>query len=146
MVPERQSRSRGHLPTIAANKVGAYSCDGHRNQLRRLRIRSSARLDFSVNATVAFKKVTFNRKKGTATLRVAVTGTGRLDVYGKGVANAQRKHATGTAKIIVRTSGKARIKLKNTGKAKVKATISYTPEGGKAIKRRKTVVLKKKLR
>ena len=89
---------------------------------------------------------TFNRKKGTATLRVAVTGSGRLDVYGKGVANAQRKHATGTAKITVRTSGKARIKLKNTGKAKVKATVSYTPEGGKAIKRRKTIVLKKKLR
>ncbi len=69
-----------------------------------------------------------------------------MDVYGKGVANALRKRATGTAKITVKTSGKARIKLKNTGKAKVKATVPYTPEGGKAIKRRKTIVLKKKLR
>ena len=68
-------------------------------------------IDFSVNATVGFKKVTFNRKKGTATLRVALTGKGRLDVYGKGVANAQRKHAQGTTKITVRTSGKALIKL-----------------------------------
>ena len=51
-----------------------------------------------------------------------------------------------TTKITVRTSGKARIKLANTGKARVKATIAYTPEGGKAIKRRKTIVLKKKLR
>jgi hypothetical protein len=49
----------------------------------------------------------------------------------------------GTAKIVIRSSGKARIKLRNTGKAKVKATIAYTPEGGKAIKRRKTIVLKK---
>ena len=51
---------------------------------------------------------------------------------------------TGTAKIVVRTSGKARIKLRDTGRARVKATIAYTPEGGKAIKRRKTIVLKKK--
>lgn len=131
-------------PSFTAHKVGAYSCvvtaanfAGSENAV--------SDIDFSVNATVAFRKVTFNRRKGTAILRVAVTGAGRLDVYGKGVANAQRKHATGTAKITVRTSGKARIKLRNTGKAKVKARISYTPEGGKAIKRFKTIVLKKKL-
>lgn len=131
--------------TTVANKVGAYTCDVTATNFAGSEAWTSP-LEFSVNATVAFKKVTFNRKRGTATLRVAVTGSGRLDVYGKGVANAQRKHAAGTAKIIVRTSGKARIKLKNTGKAKVKATVSYTPEGGKAIKRRKTIVLKKKLR
>jgi DNA-binding beta-propeller fold protein YncE len=131
--------------SFTVNKVGTYSCvvtatnyAGTENAV--------SPIDFSVNATVGFKKVTFNRKKGTATLRVAVTGSGRLDVYGKGVANAQRKHASGTVKIVVRSSGKARIKLNNTGKAKIKATISYTPEGGKAIKRRKTVVLKKKLK
>ena len=131
--------------SIVANKVGTYSCvvtatnfagsDAAVNDI-----------DFSVNATVAFKKTTFNRKKGTAIVRVAVTGAGRLDAYGKGVANASRKHVSGTAKIVVRASGKALIKLRNTGKAKVKATIAYTPEGGKAIKRRKTVALKKKMR
>lgn len=132
-------------PSFTANKVGTYSCVVTATNYAGSESAVSA-IDFSVNATVGFKKVTFNRRKGTATLRVAVTGSGRLDVYGKGVANAQRKHATGTAKITIRTSGKARIKLKNTGKAKVKATVSYTPEGGKAIKRRKTIVLKKKLR
>jgi hypothetical protein len=131
--------------TTVASKVGAYTCDVTATNFAGSEAWTSP-LEFNVNATVAFKKVTFNRKKGTATLRVAVTGSGRLDVYGKGVANAQRKHAAGTAKITVRTSGKARIKLKNTGKAKVKATVSYTPDGGKAIKRRKTIVLKKKLR
>jgi len=131
--------------TTMASKVGAYTCDVTATNFAGSEAWTSP-LEFSVNATVAFKKVTFNRKKGTATLRVAVTGSGRLDVYGKGVANAQRRHATGTAKITIKTSGKARIKLKNTGKAKVKATVSYTPEGGKAIKRRKTIVLKKKLR
>ncbi len=132
-------------PSFTASKVGTYSCVVTATNFAGSENAVSA-IDFSVNATVAFKKVTFNRKKGTATLRVAVTGAGRLDVYGKGVANAQRKHAQGTAKIAVRTSGKARIKLMNTGKAKVKARISYTPEGGKAIKRFKTIVLKKKLR
>jgi DNA-binding beta-propeller fold protein YncE len=128
--------------SITANKVGTYSCIVTATNYAGTENMVSA-IDFSVNATVTFKKVTFNRKKGTATLRVAVTGAGRLDVYGKGVANAQKKHARGTAKITVRTSGKARIKLNNTGKAKVKPTVSYTPEGGKAIKRRKTIVLKK---
>lgn len=131
--------------TTVASKVGAYTCDVTATNFAGSETWTSP-LEFSLNATIAFKKVTFNRKKGTATLRVAVTGSGRLDVYGKGVANAQRKHAAGTATITIRTSGKARIKLKNTGKARVKATISYTPEGGKAIKRRKTIVLKKKLR
>jgi carbon monoxide dehydrogenase subunit G len=132
-------------PSFAAKKVGAYGCvvtaanyAGTENAV--------SPIDFSVNATVKFGKVTFNRKKGTATLRVAVTGAGRLDVYGKGVANAQRKHVQGTTKITVRSSGKARIKLRSSGKAKVKATVSYTPEGGKAIKRFKKIVLKKKLR
>jgi hypothetical protein len=131
--------------TVIASKVGSYTCELTATNFAEANRQLSPH-KFNVNATVSFKKVTFNRKKGTATLRVAVTGSGRLDVYGKGVANAQRKHVAGTAKITVRTSGKARIKLKNTGKAKVKATISYTPEGGKAIKRRKTIVLKKKLR
>jgi len=132
-------------PSFTANKVGTYSCVVTATNFAGSESTVSA-IDFSVNATVGFKKVTFNRKKGTATLRVAITGRGRLDLYGKGVANAQRKHAQGTAKITVRTSGKALIKLRNTGKAKVKARISYTPEGGKAIKRFKTIVLKKKLK
>ncbi len=132
------------VATTVANKVGAYTCDVTATNFAGSDAWTSP-LEFSVNATVAFKKTTFNRKKGTATLRVAVTGAGRLDAYGKGVANTSRKRVSGTAKIVVRAGGKALIKLRNTGKAKVKATIAYTPEGGKAIKRRKTVVLKKKL-
>ncbi len=131
--------------TTVASKVGAYTCDVTATNFAGSDAWTSP-LEFNVNATVAFKKVTFNRKKGTATMRVAVTGAGRLDAYGKGVANASRKHVSGTAKIVVRASGKALIKLRNTGETKVKATIAYTPEGGKAIKRRKAVVLKKKLR
>jgi hypothetical protein len=131
--------------STVASKVGIYGCGVTATNFAGSESAVSS-VDFSVNATVSFRKVTYNRKKGTATLRVAVTGAGRLDLYGAGVANAGRKHAKGTAKLTVRTSGKARIKLANTGKARVKARVSYTPEGGKAIKRFKTVVLKKRLR
>jgi len=129
--------------SFTANKVGTYGCTVTATNYAGSDTEYSA-VDFSVNATVGFKKVTFNRKKGTATLRVAVTGKGRLDLYGNGVANASRKKASGTVKLVVRSSGKARIKLARTGRAKVKARISYTPEGGKAIKRFKAVVLKKR--
>jgi hypothetical protein len=131
--------------TIVAAKVGTYTCEVTASNAAGSD-RAPSPVDFSVNAKIAFKKTTFNRRKGTAIVRVAVTGSGRLDAYGKGVANASRKRVDGTAKIVVRASGKALIELRNTGKAKVRATIAYTPEGGKAIKRRKTVVLKKKLR
>lgn len=131
--------------TFIASRVGAYTCQVTATNFAGVNAELSP-YKFAIKATVVFKKVTYNRKKGTATLRVAVTGSGRLDLYGVGVANAQRKNATGVAKLIVKTSGKARIKLARTGRARVKARLAYTPEGGKAIKRSKVVVLKKRLR
>jgi DNA-binding beta-propeller fold protein YncE len=131
--------------SLLADKVGAYRCGVAATNFAGSN-GSLSGTDFTVNATVRIKKITYNRRKGTAILRIAVTGRGRLDVYGTGVANAQRKHATGTAKLMIRTSGKARIKLRSTGRARVRARISYLPEGGKAIKRSKTVVLKKRPR
>lgn len=131
--------------TFIADKVGAYTCQVTATNFAGVNAELSPR-EFKVKATLSFKKVTYNRKKGTATLRVAVTGSGRLDLFGAGVANAQRKHVQGTAKITARTSGRARIKLGNTGRARVKATISYTPEGGKTIKRVKKIVMKKRRR
>jgi hypothetical protein len=131
--------------TIAAGKVGKYVCQITATNFAGSNIEQNP-YEFGVKATVGLEKVTYNRRKGTATLRVAVTGGGRLDLYGTGVANAQRKHATGTVKLVVRSSGKARIKLTKTGKARVRATISYTPEGGRAIKRFAKIVLKKRLR
>lgn len=131
--------------TMTASKVGAYSCSVTATNFAGPTGALSS-VAFSVKASIAFRKTTFNRRKGTATVRLAVTGAGRLDAYGKGVANASRKRVSGTAKIVIRAGGKALIKLRNTGKARVRATIAYTPEGGKAIKRRKTIVLKKTLR
>jgi hypothetical protein len=131
--------------TFVATKVGSYACQVTATNFAGVDAELSP-YEFAVKATVGFGKVTYNHRKGTATLRVALTGSGRLDLYGAGVANAQRKHVQGTARITVRTSGRARIKLGNAGRVKVRATIAYTPEGGKAIKRFKKVVLKKRRR
>jgi hypothetical protein len=131
--------------TLIADKVGAYTCQVTATNFAGVNAELSPR-EFNVKATLGFKRVTYNRKKGTATLTVAVSGSGRLDLFGAGVANAQRRHVQGAAKITVRSSGRARIKLGKTGRARVKATISYTPEGGKAIKRQKKIVLKKRRR
>lgn len=132
-------------PTFTASKVGAYACQVTASNFAGSDTETSP-AKIKVNATIGFKKVTYNRKKGTATLRVAVTGSGKIDLFGKGLANVSRKHASGTVKLVVRASGRAKIKLSEAGKARVKATVAYTPEGGKAIKRRRSITLKKKLR
>lgn len=131
--------------TFTAERVGTYACQITAANFAGANAQLSPR-EFVVNATLRFEKVTYNRRKGTATLRVAVTGSGKLDLFGKGVANVSKKHVSVSLKLVVHASGKARIKLNRTGRAKVRATVSYTPEGGKAIKRRKAIALKKKLR
>lgn len=131
--------------TLTAAKVGDYGCQVGAFNFAGGDTNESLR-PFRVRASIAFGRVTYNRRKGTATLRVAVTGSGRIDVFGKGVANVSRKHASGTVKLVVRAGGKARIKLNHGGRVRVRATVAYTPEGGKAIKRRKAIALRKKLR
>lgn len=131
-------------PTLVAEKVGKYNCEVTASNAAGTDTEPS--LEIAVNATLRLGKTTFNRRKGTATVSVTVTGAGRLATKGKGVTKAQRKRISGKAKIVIRAGGKAKVRLHETGKARVKATIAYTPEGGKAIKRQKTVVLKKTLR
>jgi hypothetical protein len=131
--------------TITAGKVGSYTCQITARNFAGENAEGNPN-GFAIRASLRLKRVAYNRRKGTATLRLAVTGSGRLDLFGKGVANVSRKHASGTVKVVVRASGKSRIKLKASAKARVKPTVSYTPEGGKAIKRRWAVTLKKERR
>jgi hypothetical protein len=127
---------------ITASKVGSYTCQTTAHNFAGDNVEGNPN-GFAIRASLKLKRVAYNRRKGTATLRVAVTGSGRLDLFGKGVANVSKKHVSGTVKVVVHASGKSRIKLKASGKARVKPTISYTPEGGKAIKHKWAVALKK---
>jgi hypothetical protein len=128
--------------TTVAGKVGSYTCQVTGSNFAGNDVEGNPN-GFTIRASLKLKRAAYNRRKGTATLRLAVTGSGRLDLFGKGVANVSKKHVSGTVKVIVRPSGKSRIALRASGKARVKPTISYTPEGGKAIKHKWTVALKK---
>jgi hypothetical protein len=139
-------RNRQPIPgatgtTVTAAKVGSYTCQITARNFAGENVEGNPN-GFAIRASLKLKRVAYNRRKGTATLRLAVTGSGRLDLFGKGVANVSRKQVSGTVKVVVRASGKSRIKLKTNGRAKVKPTISYTPEGGKAIKHKWAVALR----
>jgi hypothetical protein len=139
-------RNRQPIPdatgtTFTAAKVGSYTCQITARNFAGESIEGNPN-GFAIRASLKLKRVAYNRRKGTATLRVAVTGSGRLDLFGKGVTNVSKKRVSGTVKVVVRASGKSRIKLRANGKARVKPTISYAPEGGKAIKRKWAFALK----
>jgi hypothetical protein len=93
--------------------------------------------------TVGKPKV--NAKKGTAKLPVNVDGPGLLKLSGKSIA-AQLKQSSkaGTVKLLVKPKGKARKKLKQHGKLKVRATVTFTPTGGKPFDQPLKVKLKQK--
>jgi hypothetical protein len=128
--------------TTVASKVGSYTCQVTGSNFAGNDVEGNPN-GFAIRASLKLKRVAYNRRKGTATLRLAVTGSGRLDLFGKGVANVSKKHVSGTVKVIVRPGGKSRIALRASGKARVKPTVSYTPEGGKAIKHKWAIALKK---
>lgn len=140
-------RNRQPIPgatgtTVTAAKVGSYTCQITARNFAGENVEGNPN-GFAIRASLKLRRVAYNRRRGTASLHLAVTGAGRLDLFGKGVANVSRKHVSGTVKVVVRASGKSRIKLKTSGRAKVKPTVSFTPEGGKAIKHRWAVALKK---
>lgn len=95
---------------------------------------------------IKFSKLKLNKKAGTATLAVTVPGAGSLVLSGKGLKKAALATTTaGTVKVAVKLLGKAKKTLLKTGKASVKAKVVFTPTGGTAGIKAKTLVLKKKL-
>lgn len=89
------------------------------------------------------KKAKLNRKKGTATLTVAVSGPGNLTLTGKKVRRLSKTvGGPGKAKLTIKAKGKAAKALRNRGKAKVALEVTYTPTGGAPAATAKTVTLK----
>ena len=91
----------------------------------------------------SFGKVKLNKKKGVATLQVKVPGAGKVLLLGSKTVAKSSKSAKGksTVKLTVKAKGKAAKTLKKKGKAKVKAKVKFTPNGGKAKTKSKTVKL-----
>jgi hypothetical protein len=90
-------------------------------------------------------KLRRNPKKGTATLIVDVSSSGRVVLFGRGVKRAARGvDAAGKVKLPVGAVGKSAERLKARGRARVRLRIAFTPDGGSAvIKDRAAVLLKK---
>ncbi|MGE5408250.1 MAG: delta-60 repeat domain-containing protein [Syntrophothermus sp.] len=94
-----------------------------------------------------FGKVRRNRKAGTAKLAVKVPGPGALVLTGGTVVRRHRAAAGAeTVTLLLKAKGSAKRRLLRVGKAKVRAKVTYTPEGGVARTKAKTVKLVKRRR
>lgn len=94
----------------------------------------------------SFGKVKLNKKKGVATVQVRVPGAGRVLLLGSKTVAKTSSVAKGkaTLNLKVKAKGKAAKKLKKKGHAKVKASFRFTPTGGTAKTKSKSVKLVKK--
>ena len=94
--------------------------------------------------------VTYNKKKGTATLTANVPNPGELTGSGNGVSAAaatisKTVSAPGDVQLLIKATGKKKKKLKQKGKVKLNVGVTYTPTGGDPSSQSITVKLKKKL-
>ncbi|HEY5942692.1 MAG TPA: beta-propeller fold lactonase family protein [Solirubrobacterales bacterium] len=89
-----------------------------------------------------FGKLTRNAKNGTAKLKIKLPSPGKLTVSGKKVKQVKRgtKQAA-TVTLNIRPKPQVKNQLANTGSAKVKIKVKFTPTGGKARIKGKTVKL-----
>lgn len=102
-------------------------------------------LDVALSNNFKIVKVTRNRKKGIATVRAALPGTGTLRLAGAGIKRASAQ-AVGprTVKLTVRAAGRKAKQLRNKGKAKVTAKLTYRPLGGDPRTKSKKIRLVKR--
>lgn len=90
-----------------------------------------------------FNRAELNRRRGTARLPITVPGPGTLVLYGRGVVK-QRKTATaaGAVSLPVRARGHRR-RLLARGRVKVRVKVIFTPTGGSARRKSKTLLLRR---
>jgi hypothetical protein len=100
----------------------------------------------SPSNAIRFGKLKLNKKNGTATLTITVSSPGSVVLSGAGVKKLTKAaKRAGSVALTVRLTGKAEGKLTKTGKAKVKSKVTFTPTGGIAATKMKTLTLKKTL-
>jgi virginiamycin B lyase len=91
-------------------------------------------------------KVTKNKRRGTAKLKVIVPGAGELELARtRSVRGAnKRAEAAGSVTLPVRPRGKARRKLDETGRARVAVKVTFSPDGGDPATKRTSITLVKR--
>jgi DNA-binding beta-propeller fold protein YncE len=96
----------------------------------------------------SFGKTKKNKKKGTLTVDVTVSGPGTLvaSVGKKLSAKVPQPTAAGVVRITVKAAGKGVKALKRKGKLKGKLTLTFTPPNGDPNTQSKSITLVKKLK
>jgi Low-density lipoprotein receptor repeat class B len=126
--------------TVNARRVGRYACQATGTNFAGSSTATSA--EVVVKAALELGKVRLNPRAGTATLRVAAFGTGKLKLDGTGLKRRVAKAAP-KARLTIRATGKAAKRLSRAGRARVKVKVTFLLAGGKPIRRSKTIVLRK---
>ena len=89
-----------------------------------------------------FGKLTLNKKKGTAKLKVKVPYAGKLTLTGKKVKKVKRSaKKAGTVVLNIRPKPKAKQQLIDEGSLKVKIKVTFKPTGGTARSKGRSVKL-----
>jgi PKD domain len=92
-------------------------------------------------------RVSFNRRRGTATIEVSVPWPGQLILYGKPVRRVSRQaHRAARLKMPIAAQGPALRRLSRRGHVKVSLAFAFTPAGGVSLIKHKKVTLIRKLR
>jgi hypothetical protein len=93
-------------------------------------------------ASLQIEKVLLNRKKGTATLRVVVSGPGQLTLAGA-VPNSRSLDGGGVTTLRVVPKPSKRRLLEQRGALRLQVTVTFQPLGGDPLSRQLTLRLKK---
>lgn len=93
----------------------------------------------------SFGKVKLNKRKGTAAVQVKLPGAGKLVLVGSKTVKTKTVFVKrkSTITVTVKATGKAASTLKKKRQVKVKATFRFTPSGGKARTKSKSVTLRR---
>ena len=99
-------------------------------------------VNYKPSNLVKFGKLTRNAKTGTAKLKVKVPGAGKLVLSGKQVKKAQKRaKKAGTIVLTVKPKSALAKALRTRHEAKTTVRVTFTPTGGKAGKKSKSVKL-----
>jgi hypothetical protein len=93
-----------------------------------------------------FGKLKRNLAKGTATLPVSVPGAGSLSLRGKSIRKvAKQAKGAGKVSLGLKPNAGGKRALGDTGKLRVRVKVTFTPTGGTALTKAKSVLLKQSL-
>ncbi len=125
---------------VKANKVGRYACQAIGTNFAGS-TSSTASATANVKAALKLGKIRLNPVAGTATLKVAAFGAGRLTIKGAGIRRQSAK-ASPKARLSIAPTRRLKERLEDAGRARVKVKVTLAPNGGKRIQRSKTIVLR----